>query len=414
MEEILIEIKKLLASNQFLSGGVMLGILASVFYPLKALPLKIWNKVKFHFTYKIYFDQTDDICEIFTDWFSVNYPHKFRNIEVRFNALKSQKFHETPNKRGWQLWKYQYVDYNWIWYKNRLIWISKDRKELNAAENLFSLYMNYYNVSGFFAKKAIDELCKELVTLKIKKEGGNIIQTFVTDYNSFRKSNISLIKDFKNIFFENKDEYLNDLDDFICKKEVYKEKGINYKRGYLFYGPPGTGKSSIAMATAKYLEYDLYIINLNAIQGDKEFIQIMSNVPSKSILLFEDIDCYFKKEERETLYNKINFSTILNVFDGVYSPSDCITIVTTNKLEELDDALIRKGRADKILHINYPRIKDIEDFVSNFYNDNIKLNIKSFNKPMAEVQDLCLNNDKNTLIKLLENDTIEKQLSKSA
>lgn len=407
MEFIITEITTLLKGNQFLTGGVMLGILASIFYPLKTLPFKIWNKIKFYFTYKIYFDQTDDICDIFTEWFSNNYPNKFRNIEVRFSALKSDKYNSTNYKRGWKLWKYQFVDYNWIWYKNRLIWISKDRKELNAAENLFSLYMNYYTISGFFAKSAIDNLCDELIDLKIKKEGGNIIQTFVTEYNSFRKSNISLIKDFKNIFFKNKEEYINDLNHFINKKELYKEKGINYKRGYLLYGPPGTGKSSIAMATAKYLEYDLYLINLNAIQGDKEFIQLMASVPPRSILLFEDIDCYFKKDERNTRNEKINFSTILNVFDGVYSPNDCITIVTTNKLDELDDALIRKGRADKILNIDYPRIKDIEDFISNFYNKPITLNIKSFNKPMVEVQELCLNNNKNDLINLLENDNID-------
>lgn len=401
MEYIFFEIKKIFSENQVLSGGFILGLIASIFYPLKSLPYFILNKIKFYFTYSIYLDQSDDIYDIFTEWFSNNYPNKFRNIEIRFSKLKVNNY-DNFYKRGWELRKYQFIDYNWIWYKKRLLWISKDRKELSAAENIFNAYINHYTISGFFAKKAIDELCKELVNFKIKKEGGNIIQIFITDYNSFRKSNISLIKDFKNIFFEKKEEYLNDLNDFINKKELYKEKGINYKRGYLFHGPPGTGKSSIALATAKYLEYDLYIINLNAINGDKELIQLMASVPSKSILLFEDIDCYFK-EDRELNDQNINFSTLLNVFDGVYSPDNCVTIVTTNHLDKLDDALIRKGRADKILYINCPRIKDVEDFINNFYSSNIKLIGKKIDIPMIDIQDICLNNSLDKSLKIINN-----------
>lgn len=405
-----------LKGNQFLSGGVVLGLFASVFYPLKNLPFIILNKIKYYFTYKIYMDQSDDVYDIFSQWFRENYPDKFKNIEVRFHKPDNGYADPTYRKRKWEIIKYQFSDSNFIWYKNRLLWITKERRELQQAKDFNTMNLNIYSIQGLFAKNAIDCILNELLKKKIELNGGNSINLYIPDYSSFRCSSIGILKNFNNIFFEGKDDYIADLDDFIKKGDFYKEKGINYKRSYLFHGCGGTGKSTLAQATAQYLNYDIYSMNLQGIQGDDKLILLAANIPPKSLILFEDIDCYFN--DRDVKNDRINFSTVLNVFDGVYSPSDCIFIITTNKFDQLDEALIRKGRVDKILHIDYPRIKDIEDFMSNFYDSEVKLNIDNFNYPIAEVQEVCLSNSKEEaikeIIKLSKSKKLVQKLVKSA
>lgn len=398
MNELLLEIKTLLKDNQFLTGGVMLGLLASIFYPLKSLPLIIWNKIKFYFTYKIYLDQNDEVYNIFTQWFSENYPSKFKNIEVRFNPNIGNNIESSSIRKRWKLWKFQYIDSNFIFYNKRLLWISKKRKELESARDAFSRFHNSYEISGFFAKEAIEEICKELIAKKVELEGNNPISIFATaQYGNFDKIKTNPIKDFDNIFFKEKENYLTDLDKFMSNKEFYKRRGINYKRTYLLYGRGGTGKSSVAGATAKYLDYDLYIFNINAIENDGQFIQLISKVPSKSVIVFEDIDCHIN--DRDIKNDEVSFSTLLNVMDGLYSPSDVIFILTTNKIEKLDEAFLRKGRVDLQLCLDYPDVNLIEQFVSSFYETPISLNKGFIDVSMSTIQDICLNHDLENAIK---------------
>lgn len=392
--EILVQLKQ----NQFLSGGVLLGLLGSIFYSMKTIPLSIWSKIRYQFNYTAYFDEKSDIYFTFSRWFHDKYPQKFRNIDMDF-VRRSPNTPITEDVKGkWTLKRKQFTDTNFIWYKRRLLKVSKSRKDLETIGEHRAPYFHSYNISGLFAKNAINDLAREVLAYKDSQIG-----VYVSNWGNFTRGNFNNPKDFKNIFFENKQELIEDLQMFTKKRAFYKEKDINYKRSYLFYGRGGTGKTSISTAIAKYLDYDIYILNLNAIQSDREFIELAARIPCESLVLFEDIDCYFN--QREMKNDKISFSTVLNVFDGAYSPSDCIFVMTTNKLDQLDDALIRKGRVDKMFHVDYPRVQDVEDFMSNFYEQSVKLNIKSFDKPMVDVQEICLNATLEDAIKQIENCT---------
>lgn len=402
-------IKTTLSGNQFLSGGIMLGFLASILYPLKTVPYKIYSKIKYHFSYTVFIDEVDQTYSIFTEWFRNNYPNKFKNVEIRFRkdiVDPDYSINSDFVKKQYKIWKFQNVDNNFIWYKSRIIWISKNRKTLDGAKNIQNLFHNSYSISGLFAKDAIEDLCNELLKMKIEKEGGSEVSIYMNDYGSLLSTDFRVIKDIDNIFFEDKDKYLKDIDSFIANKTFYKSKGIKYKRGYLLYGPGGTGKTSLAGATAKYLNHDLYIINIGNLSSDNEFIFMSSRIPKNSVVLFEDIDVLFR--ERDVENKKVNFSTVLNFFDGVYSPVDCIFILTTNHKDRLDPALLRKGRIDMEIEMNYPNKKEVEEFLSCFYSKDIILNSYDKQLPMSDIQNMCLNNKEEEVISLLEKKTLIK------
>ncbi|KAJ3109777.1 hypothetical protein HDU97_000007 [Phlyctochytrium planicorne] len=81
-----------------------------------------------------------------------------------------------------------------------------------------------------------------------------------------------------------------DLETFHRDADFYKRMGLPYRRGYLFSGKPGTGKTSLVNAISSTFSRDLYYINLSLIKSDTSLQAAFTSVPSKSIIVFEDID----------------------------------------------------------------------------------------------------------------------------
>ncbi|GKZ59928.1 hypothetical protein AnigIFM49718_006252 [Aspergillus niger] len=172
-----------------------------------------------------------------------------------------------------------------------------------------------------------------------------------------------------------KTKLIDDLKDYLhpATKAFYKDRGIPYRRGYLLHGPPGTGKSSLCHALASLAGLDIYTVSLNSwtITGDALY-RLFSSLPSQCIVLFEDVDQTGIENRRgtkicldseaagddnedkypdlpkrtENALSGITLSEFLNVIDGVPAREGRILIMTTNKPENLDEALIRPGRVD--------------------------------------------------------------------
>ncbi|KAL4322619.1 hypothetical protein AHAS_Ahas14G0228600 [Arachis hypogaea] len=92
---------------------------------------------------------------------------------------------------------------------------------------------------------------------------------------------------------------IKDLNLFLRRKEYYKRVGKAWKRGYFLYGPPGTGKSSLIAATANYLRFDIYDLDLKEVQFNSDLRRLLIGTGSKSILAIEDIDCSVQLHNRK-------------------------------------------------------------------------------------------------------------------
>ncbi|KAJ7177206.1 P-loop containing nucleoside triphosphate hydrolase protein [Mycena filopes] len=175
-----------------------------------------------------------------------------------------------------------------------------------------------------------------------------------------------------------KEKILADARDFLASEKWYNMAGIPHRRGYLLYGAPGTGKSSTIHAIAGEFGLEIYFISL-ASPGidDYSLARLISDTPSRCILLIEDIDCAFPSREeiedededdhhqngnqKKDQYGNpvrrfggnmmppksaVTLSGLLNVLDSVSSEEGRITFATTNHIANLDPALIRPGRMD--------------------------------------------------------------------
>ncbi|GLU19785.1 hypothetical protein SLE2022_360120 [Rubroshorea leprosula] len=161
-----------------------------------------------------------------------------------------------------------------------------------------------------------------------------------------------------------KQSIIDDLDRFLARRDYYKRIGKAWKRGYLLYGPPGTGKSSMVVAMAKHLKYDVYELDLSSIDDNSELRDVFLRIPSKSIIVIEDVDCYEEAQARsnteddnslELLFLKNELSGLLNATDGLWSGcgEERIIIFTTNHKDKIDPALLRPGRMDMHIELSY-------------------------------------------------------------
>lgn len=95
----------------------------------------------------------------------------------------------------------------------------------------------------------------------------------------------------------------------------------------------------------------------------------MNKSPTKSIILLEDVDAMFEGRKNSDDANRITYSGFLNSIDGVRSQEGRIIIMTTNHREKLDPALLRPGRVDFIVKLDYATKFQVKSLFERFFGD---------------------------------------------
>ena len=156
-----------------------------------------------------------------------------------------------------------------------------------------------------------------------------------------------------------KQRVLDDVTAFLNSEAEYDAFGIPYKKTYLLTGVPGSGKTSLIKALCNEIHYNLGIMSISRDMDNATIQGSFRNIDPKTVLLLEDIDCLFEKRASvET--PSFTFSNLLNILDGVLFKHGLIVFITTNHPEKLDPALLRQGRTDLIVELNYPSRTEIE------------------------------------------------------
>jgi predicted AAA+ superfamily ATPase len=156
-----------------------------------------------------------------------------------------------------------------------------------------------------------------------------------------------------------KQRVMDDITDFLKNEAEYDAFGIPYKKTYLLTGVPGSGKTSLIKALCNEIHYNLGIMSMSRDMDNATVQGSFRNLDPKTVLLLEDIDCLFEKRASvET--QSFTFSNLLNLLDGVLFKHGIIVFITTNHPEKLDHALLRQGRTDMIVELNYPSKTEIE------------------------------------------------------
>jgi SpoVK/Ycf46/Vps4 family AAA+-type ATPase len=182
------------------------------------------------------------------------------------------------------------------------------------------------------------------------------------------------------IYIDNelKDRVKTDIKNFIDSEEEYDRFGIPYKKTYLLTGVPGSGKTSFIKAICHEFGYHLCMLSMSKEFDNQCLMNAFKYIEKKSILLIEDIDSLFDKRNSSRENPLISFSNLINLLDGVFYKHGIIIFITTNHPELLDNAMLRMGRMDMIIQVNYPKTSDIKRlFVDLLKNKCVDQNMDS-------------------------------------
>src|SRR6476620_8659046 len=160
---------------------------------------------------------------------------------------------------------------------------------------------------------------------------------------------------------------LQEVVDFLRDPKRFERLGARVPKGILFHGPPGTGKTLAAKAVANESGARFYaqsasafvemFAGLGAARIRKLFEEARKNAPS--IVFIDELDAVgmarsgngFNREQDQTL------NQLLVELDG-FGPRDQVVVMgASNRLQDLDPALLRPGRFDRQVLINPPDLK---------------------------------------------------------
>ena len=194
------------------------------------------------------------------------------------------------------------------------IFIENDITKNNLIkQNKTDVYYDLHNIEIFSDFYSVNEL-REKLQVMIEDYKKNILMNKINgllhisvnksvdkDNNNLEYSinKLETKKSFDNIFFDQKTQLKNRIDNFIENKDIYEKMGIPHNLGLLFHGFPGCGKTSCIKAIANYLNRHIFEINLSNIKNTNQLKEIFYNeiiddyfIPiEKRIMIFEDIDC---------------------------------------------------------------------------------------------------------------------------
>lgn len=233
---------------------------------------------------------------------------------------------------------------------------------------------------------AVGDLLEELIEKKRKRT--RTTHLYTTHSHGWR-GDVFKGRSIDSVFLPEgvKESLMADLESFFENEEHYDRIGAPWHRGYLLYGPPGNGKSSLASAIAKHYRFNLYSMPLSAVKDDRDLMDRINTMNSHSVLLLEDIDIFSKAMKRTQESSGPTLAGLLNALDGVGTPHGLVTVMTTNNIDALDEALIRRGRVDLHLELTKPNYYQIAAMFNYAYGEALGVEPAEF-KSMADLSDV--------------------------
>src|SRR5947209_8899468 len=181
---------------------------------------------------------------------------------------------------------------------------------------------------------------------------------------------------------------LQEVVDFLRDPKRFERLGARVPKGILLYGPPGTGKTLLAKALAHESGASFYsssasafvemFAGLGAARIRKLFIEARKNAPA--IVFIDELDAVgaartghgFNREQDQTL------NQLLVELDGFDTRAQVVVMGASNRLQDLDPALLRPGRFDRQVLVSAPDLAGREEI----------LRVHTKGKPLAADVDL--------------------------
>ncbi|KAL9233411.1 hypothetical protein vseg_008418 [Gypsophila vaccaria] len=231
------------------------------------------------------------------------------------------------------------------------------------------------------------KLRKQKIIMK-KKAGVDPIRTAFDNMKRVKNPPIRL-KDFGSV--ESMREEINEVVAFLQNPTVFQKLGARAPRGVLIVGERGTGKTSLALAIAAEAKVPVVNIEAQQLEAGLWVGQSASNVRelfqtardlAPVIIFVEDFDqfagvrgkfIHTKKQDHEAFINQL-----LVELDGFEKQDGVVLMATTRNINQIDEALRRPGRMDRIFNLQRPTQAERETILQKAAKESMDPDIIDF------------------------------------
>jgi ATP-dependent 26S proteasome regulatory subunit len=143
---------------------------------------------------------------------------------------------------------------------------------------------------------------------------------------------------------------------FMAARDALKSMRFQARKGLLFYGPPGTGKTHTIHYLASQLpDHTTLLVTAEQVGLIGEYFRL-ARFLQPSMMVIEDVDLIARERtQMRTGFEEVLLNKLLNEMDGLREDSEVLFILTTNRPDQIEPALVsRPGRIDQAIEFPLP------------------------------------------------------------
>lgn len=166
---------------------------------------------------------------------------------------------------------------------------------------------------------------------------------------------------------------LIEIVDYLKNPDKYAAMGARTPRGVILYGPPGTGKTLLAKAVAGEAGVPFFQVSGSAFEdmlvgvGAKRVRDLFTKAKkaAPAIIFIDELDSVASKRGKYDVSGSSGLADqtinqLLAEMDGFSTRTGIVVMAATNRLDVIDDAILRPGRFDRHIQVTLPDIKERE------------------------------------------------------
>lgn len=409
-------------ANPIIAGAVSLWGLGLVTFMFRSVPMRIWGFLRRQCTTTLQFNNDGrgtglETFGSFMKWFESGKRSRWSR-SFSLNGIYYSR-HGNPDE-GTVLGVGD--GKHFFFYKGRPVWINRRRIDQAGSFNL--MYEVTITTLGR-NRKVLDDMIEEF---KYRPEPNKIGVFQLVEKNWVRINDIEK-RPLRTVVLDQKtkNEITGWIDQWLKDREWYETRGLPYKMTFVFHGIPGTGKTSLIRALASHYQLNLCVLNITQMT-DSTLEQALAATPPNTIIVIEDFDSSAATKARKnvpsapvpvpatpsggftfhgastpvsndtpTLAKKeksegqgdslldmlggmggLSLTGLLQALDGVVSLNGKLVFMTTNVFDQMDAALVRKGRIDHAVEIKPATHAEVVEYIQLMFPDADHSNLPPF------------------------------------